>query len=130
MYISPLIAMSSCQRLHRLVSQGVVHGDVAARNFLVDFNNNCCVCDFGMSQILPQGRNSFSLFSQLCYSLFVCCGVVVGQSSVQTSGDTKLPIAWAAPETLLKHEWSFETVCGCLVFHLNGVETHRDDAMT
>jgi len=71
--------------LLQLDAHGVVHGDVAARNLLVDFNNNCCLCDFGMSQLLPEG-----------------------ETSVETP-KTKIPIAWCAPETLSKHQWSPKT---------------------
>jgi len=72
--------------LVQLHAHGIVHCDTAARNFLVDFNNNCCVCDFGMSQFLPEG-----------------------QSTVHTSFDDNIPLAWCAPETLIKREWSIKT---------------------
>jgi len=72
--------------LVQLHANNVVHGDVAARNLLVDFNNNCCVCDFGMSHILPQG-----------------------QESVRTSAEMKVPWAWCSPETLLTQQWNFKT---------------------
>jgi len=72
--------------LLQLHSHGVVHCDVAARNMLVDHNDNCCVCDFGMSQILPED-----------------------QTFAETSKEDKIPIAWVAPETLEKRIWSAKT---------------------
>jgi len=69
--------------LVQLHAHNVVHGDVASRNLLLDFNNNCCVCDFGMSHIMP-----------------------TGQTTVQTTLTDLLPIAWSSPETLEKRLWS------------------------
>jgi len=64
----------------------VIHRDIAARNFLVDARNNCFVCDFGMSIILPAGK-----------------------TVVETVKEEAIPLAWCAPEAIVSHSWSEAT---------------------
>jgi serine/threonine protein kinase len=41
---------SACGVLH-LHKEGVIHRDIAARNFLLDAHNNVFVCDFGLARV-------------------------------------------------------------------------------
>jgi len=81
--VSYLVGASAA--IVHLHANHIVHGDIAARNCLVDANHNCAVCDFGMSHRLSDG-----------------------QSYAQTDA-AKIPIAWASPETLEKRIWSEKT---------------------
>jgi len=66
-------------------NSGVLHRDVAARNFLVDQRNNVCISDFGMSQVVKHDGKGLHMDGK--------------------RGEP-LPIAWCSPETLQKSAWS------------------------
>jgi serine/threonine protein kinase len=44
------VSQSACGVAH-LHKEGVIHRDIAARNFLLDWRNNVSVCDFGLARI-------------------------------------------------------------------------------
>jgi len=67
-------AASGLLHLH---ATGIVHRDVATRNFLVDQYHHVTVCDFGLSRALPEGQY-----------------VGLEQGAI-------LPLKWCAPEILL-----------------------------
>jgi len=45
-----ILYQSACGVLH-LHMEGVIHRDIAARNFLLDAHNNVFVCDFGLARV-------------------------------------------------------------------------------
>lgn len=47
--------------------KGVVHGDVKPENILVGIDGKPCLCDYGLSQILPKGK-SIAYCSQQLYT--------------------------------------------------------------
>jgi len=67
-------------------AQGIIHRDVAARNFLVDPFNRVTLCDFGMSVKLEPGKTEGS-----------------------RRQEEMLPLAWCAPELLTKFIFSEKT---------------------
>jgi serine/threonine protein kinase len=81
--VAQMVSDASAGLLH-MHSEGVIHRDVAARNFLVNAQNRVTICDFGLSRqlkkVLPDGKT------------------VIGRT-----GSLMGPIKWMAPE-LLKEE--------------------------
>jgi len=76
-------AASGLWAVHRA---GIIHRDVAARNFLVGKNNYVCIADFGLSKQLPKGK-----------------------AQVLCDKDDKLPSMWTAPEARSKRVGSFKS---------------------
>jgi len=66
--------------------KNVVHGDIAARNFLVSKELNAFICDFGMSRELTAGQNF-----------------------VKGSLEDQVPVKWSAPEVLSDRIYSFKS---------------------
>ena len=65
--------------------QGIVHGDLGARNVLVDSTNTCKISDFGMSRRVSD--------------LYASGGMVMAE----------VPVRWAAPETLASGKFTEQT---------------------
>jgi len=80
------MAVDASAGILHMHSKGVIHCDIASRNFLVDDQHRVVVCDLGMSRILPPGQTT-------------------------TKGELveAIPVAWSAPETLIRSEYSEKT---------------------
>jgi len=75
------IAIGSSAGVINLHSQGFIHRDIAARNFLLQTADTCVVCDFGLSLVLPEGQDWV-------------------QQSMEVRRAEMLPVNMSAPEQL------------------------------
>jgi len=83
------VLVDSSSALEHLHAQGIVHCDIAARNFLLGSTNRAVLADFGLSRALPR--------PDLQEDFLVC------------PDNVPLPTKWCAPETLGKRLLSRQT---------------------
>jgi len=68
-----------------LQSRSIIHRDIAARNFLVSNGLNVKLSDFGLARKLRE------------------------KSEYDGKSASSLPIRWAAPEVLMRHQFSIQS---------------------
>ena len=70
-------AVQVCKGMEYISGKRMLHMDLAARNCLVGQNNTVKIADFGLTRVLPEGKDYW-----------------------QSSSVMKLPVKWCAIETL------------------------------
>ncbi len=81
------LLLGACRGLLSLHSMYVLHGDVAARNFLLDQAGEVYICDFDLSVELPSRKKNSAVYAE----------------------DKPLPLAYIAPETHRERVISYKT---------------------
>ena len=80
------LAMDASAGVWHLHSLGIVHNDIACRNFLMDSTQQGFVCDFGLSVVLGEGNGLDDDSPQV--------------SAAKIDPSVMLPFRWVAPEVL------------------------------
>lgn len=76
-------ARDAAARVVHLHAEGIIHGDIAARNFLVSKELTVVVADFGMSRVVEEGNE-------------------IANRTKSNIG----PFRWMAPESVKRREYS------------------------
>ena len=111
-------AAAGVSHLH---AAGVVHRDLALRNFLVHENWRVCVTDFGFGKVVSPAQVSASASSDSDHLVVQSAGAPSGSETMTLVG----PVAWEAPEcwaipkrfSTASDVWSFAT---CVYEALSG----------
>ena len=81
------------------VCRKVVHRDIAVRNFLVNCDGRVLICDFGLTEFLPEGQDYLRAFCLFMYFLLHC----MCESNTQKPA-SGAPLADVTQRTRSKHK--------------------------
>lgn len=99
------ILISAAKGLVYIHSLNLIHGDIAARNILIDSTGKAKITDFGYASWAIKNNYKIDLKQEK-------------NEKAGIKDDIKLPVLWSSPEVLLKSEfskssdvWSFGITC-------------------